>query len=102
MKNGTSQIKTPNEKNQNSIVAQKSSCTVTFVKALKNVSLSTHANGRRNNATTDFTHRVGMVSGNARAMVARSFVVCFDRRLRDAISATHYGDPLIKSDIDVA
>src|ERR1044071_10419257 len=54
----------PNEKNQNSSPAQKRCVTVARAKAVKNVWLRIAQIGNRKIAKTNFTQRVGTVSGS--------------------------------------
>src|SRR5438045_2498479 len=51
----------PNEKNQNSSPAQSLCVTVARAKTVKNVWLRMAQSGRRKIATTNFTHRVGII-----------------------------------------
>src|SRR4029434_5427214 len=58
----------PNEKNQNSSPAHNRCVTVARANAVKNVCVTTPQIGSRKMPTTNFTHRVGTVSGSDAAM----------------------------------
>jgi S-adenosylmethionine:diacylglycerol 3-amino-3-carboxypropyl transferase len=73
-KNAISQRTAPNEKNQNSSPAQSRCVAVARAKAVKNVWLKIAQIGNRKIAQTNFTQRVGTVSGSGAEMnrVARA------------------------------
>jgi hypothetical protein len=62
----------PREKNQNSSPAQKRCVTVTRAKAVKNVWLKIAQIGNRKIAKTNFTQRVGTVSGSDTGTIVRA------------------------------